>query len=91
MTEQISVTICSNIGASGSTPCFVQQKGIEFEARMGIEILGNTQMTREEFAECDHNPFHEKFWDNFVSGKGLTQEEAIEAMLLDLKETTRFL
>lgn len=82
---------CQNVGVSGSTPCVVRQTGEEFEARMGIALLGDTQMSEDEFKKCDYNPFHDDFNDNFVSGKGDTEQEAIEAMKLDLKKMTDML
>jgi len=50
---------------------------------MGIALFGMTNMDKAGFEAADNNPFHKDFYDNYVSGKGATQEEAIENMKKD--------
>lgn len=56
------------------------------EARMGIAIFGYTNLSDEEMRVCEYNPFHPEFHDNYVSGKGNTDEEAIESLRADMKQ-----
>ena len=78
--------ICENIGVSGTTPCRVRECADGYEARMGFALMGATNMDEDGFKAADYDPFHEKFYDNYASGKGKTVEEAIESMKKDLKD-----
>jgi len=53
---------------------------------MGVAIFGATNMDEREFEAAQFNPFHDLFRDNFCSGKGATQEEAIAALEKDVHE-----
>lgn len=86
--DEIRCFICTNIGLSGTTPVTIKQTASQFEARMGIAIMGSCNMDEDGFRAAQYNPFHELFHDNYVSGIGATQEEAIEAMKKDLNEMT---
>ena len=78
--------ICDNIGVAGTTPCHVKKIDNSFEARMGIALMGMSNLDEEGFKKCDYNPFHPEFYDNYCCGKGETQEEAIEALKADMKD-----
>lgn len=83
---------CENVGVSGTTPTHIQERPDgTFEARMGIALLGTTQMTKGEYEECGYDPFHSKFFDNYVSGTGDTEAEAIEALKQDHRKMTQAL
>lgn len=79
--------ICETPGLSGTTPVTIrhQRDPEEFEARMGVALFGATNMDEAEFEAAQFNPFHNLFRDNFCSGKGATQEEAIEALKKDMR------
>ena len=78
--------ICENVGISGITPVVVKRNtNGTFEARMGVSIMGSTNMTEEDLDACGRDPFKDNFLDNFVWGVGNTQEEAIEALKKDHK------
>jgi hypothetical protein len=87
-----SIFICENIGVSGITPCHIQQNehGV-FEARMGVAVMGMTNMDGKGLRACNHNPFHNEFYENFARGFGGTQEDAIEALKEDMKSITNTL
>jgi hypothetical protein len=88
MSDQILIHQCSNIGVNGTTPVHVQlQKDGTFEARCGFALLGTTNMTDGEFEACGYNPFHDNFYDNYATGKGITEEDAVAALKLNMKET----
>jgi hypothetical protein len=55
---------------------------------MGIAIMGTSNMSEEQMEACDHNPFHEEFFDNYASGFGDTFEEAIDALKKDQQQIT---
>ncbi len=80
---------CSTIGCAGTTQVVIRkEKDDTFTARMGVALFGSTNMDDKGFEEAQYNPFHEKFYDNYVEGKGKTLEESIEAMKKDQKETS---
>jgi hypothetical protein len=77
---------CTMIGISGTTKVFVKESPPgEFEARVGIAILGFTN--RKDDGLKDANPFDEDFRDNYSVGKGKTQEAALEDLKRDMKKT----
>lgn len=79
--------ICKNIGISGTTPCHVRKiADDQFEARMGFALMGATNMDEEGFKNCNYDPFHPEFYDNFCSGTGPTPEDAVEAMKKDMSD-----
>lgn len=85
MNDIKTIYVCSNIGVSGTTPCFVKQTDDgKYEVRMGFSLMGSTNMTDDEFTACGHNPFHPNFRDNYVSGVGWTEDSAVEKMKEDL-------
>mgnify|MGYP001586671138 FL=1 len=75
MSEVMAFT-CRDIGVSGTTKVYVQQWETEFEARVGIALLGCTNMKDSELENA--NPFAQDFRDNYARGVGKTQEEALE-------------
>lgn len=78
--KDFAVFNCSMIGVAGTTKVFVRKMGEHFVARVGIAILGSTNMSDGALAVA--NPFDDSFEDNFAEGIGPTQEAA----LLDLKK-----
>ena len=85
MSEELFCHVSCTPGLAGTTPCMIRKtEDGKVEARMGFALFGSTNMTDEQFKACDHNPFHENFRDNFVSGIGETQEEAEALMKKDL-------
>lgn len=88
MTEQVTIIKCDHIGVAGTTDTHVRrnQDGT-YEARCGIAIFGSTQMDEAGFKACNYDPFHEQFYDNFASGTGSTEAEAIEALKRDMRQT----
>jgi len=86
MSDEIRYFICEAIGVSGTTPVTIKEDSNGFEARMGIALLGYSNLDEEGMRKAQYNPFHEEFHDNYVSGKGATQEEAIEAMKQDQRD-----
>ena len=76
----------SGTGMSLATPVRVRRVGDgKFKARCGIAIFGSTNMSEVELEACDHNPFHEDFYDDFVEGDGLTEDDAMTALNADMR------
>lgn len=91
MTEVV-IFKCENIGVAGTTECFVMDDGNgKFEARMGISIMGCTNMDDEGFKQAEYNPFHDKFYDNYAYGVGDDKDSAIADMKKQMKETAESL
>jgi len=83
--SNLTVFECSQIGLAGTTAVHVKEHDNgEFEARMGFSVFGSANMSDEQFKEVDYNPFHEKFYDNFATGKGSSQDAAIDALKAEL-------
>ena len=92
MSQETKVFQCSHIGVAGTTPVHVKQvEDGSFVARVGIAIMGSTNMNEDEFCACDFNPFHEKFYDNFAQGEGATEEAALAALKDDMRQTANSL
>lgn len=88
MSEETVVFECSHVGVAGTTPVHVKRMADgTFKARVGIAIMGSTNMDEAGFAACDHNPFHPEFYDNFAEGDGATEEEALAALKADMRQT----
>lgn len=78
------ISKCSNSGLSGTTLLhFKEHEDGTFEARIGIALLGTTNMDDDGFKRCNSNPFHPEFYDNFCAGKGKTKKEALENLKKD--------
>jgi hypothetical protein len=77
---------CHTPGLAGTTPVRINKTAEGFEARCGIALFGSTNMTEEQFKACNHDPFHAEFRDNYCSGKGATEQEAIQALEKDFKQ-----
>lgn len=78
--------MCSNIGVSETTSHRMKYDGEQYEVRVGIAILGMSDMNDDEMREARFDPFHENWHDNYASGKGSTKDEAVENMHKDIKE-----
>ena len=92
MKTKKTITFLKILGVSGTTECFVKKiNSNEYEARMGIALLGSTNMNEEQFKECNYDPFHPNFRDNYVVGISNTEEQAIEKMKEDLDKTSEML
>lgn len=83
--ETIRHYTCDHVGVAGTTEVFTRQNpGGGWEARVGIAIMGVTNMKDEELEGA--NPFDEKFRDNYSIGMGATEQEALEALKKDMKD-----
>lgn len=71
---------CSSMGVSGTTDVHVRETAEGYEARVGIALLGMVNNPGGP-----DNPFHPEFNDNYASGVGATEEEAINAMKRDMQ------
>jgi len=86
MTEETIVYKCDHIGVAGTTPCHIQKTEEGYEARIGVALFGMSNFNKEDFERVNYNPFHDEFYDNYCSGKGQTEEEAIEELKADMKD-----
>lgn len=82
MSDEFTVFNCSTVGVAGTTKVFVRQVGESFVARVGIAILGSTNMKAADLASA--NPFDDSFQDNFAEGIGATQEAALQDLKRDM-------
>jgi len=83
--NDLTIFICDSIGVCGTTDCHVKKlDNGQFEARIGFSLMGTTNMDEEGFENCNYDPWHAEFYDNYASGHGSTKELAIEAMKKDL-------
>lgn len=74
---------CSDGGISGTTPIYIRKTADGFVARVGISILGTTNLPEKELKAA--NPFLD-FRDNYAEGKGKTEAEALEALRADIRK-----
>ncbi len=83
MSEIYRYIHCNIVGIAGTTPVVIVQhvKDLVYEARVGIALLGQDNGGPER----TKNPFDEQFRDNYAIGKGITEEEALEAMKKNMK------
>lgn len=70
-------------GCSGITNVFVmfgdgEYEDGKYEARCGYALFGNSMMSDEALAAIENNPFHGEFSDNYASGFGDTEQEALD-------------
>lgn len=84
--DEIQYFICHSPGLAGTTPITIKQSSDGFEARMGFALFGATNMDEDGFRAAKYNPFHELFHDNFATGNGATQEEAIANLKAEVTE-----
>jgi hypothetical protein len=78
---------CEHVGLSGTTPVTLRkQPDGTIEARMGFALFGYTNMSNGRFKRAGWNPFHPEFHDNYATGKGATEDEAIAALKKDVTE-----
>lgn len=90
--NEVTRIACSEIGLSGTTDCHVQkQDDGRYEARIGFAVFGQTNMSVSEFEQVDYNPFHARFYDNYSSGFGNTQDEAIANLKVEMGQTAESL
>ena len=89
--KETIVFLCDHIGVAGTTGCHVKKRGDYYEARIGIAMMGMTNMDEAGFLNCNRDPFHPEFYDNYASGKGITPEAAISAMKKDMKSMSESL
>ena len=87
----MSYMMCRHIGISGVTePFTVVYRDGSWEARVWISIFGFVNPQHPDFP-LPENPFHPDFYDNYASGVGATEEDALEAMSEDMKSMSRTL
>jgi len=91
MTGEYRYHECSHIGVSGTTAIVIRKTAEGYEARMGFALMGHTNMNEDGFRAAEFNPFHGEFYDNYVKGVGLTEDEAMAAMKNDLNEISESL
>lgn len=84
--NEIRCYICPTPGLSGTTPVTIKKSPEGFEARMGFALFGSTNMDEDGFRAAQYNPFHDLFHDNFASGKGTTEQEAIDALKKEIAD-----
>lgn len=86
MPETITLFKCEHIGVAGTTDVHVKAlPDGRFEARCGIALMGCMNMDEAGFKACNSDPFHDLFYDNYASGNGATEAEALDAMKNDMK------
>ena len=98
MSEDYSFFHCKDIGIAGTTPVVIKElsdkertQGLKagdtrrkkYEARMGVAIMGATNLNEKQMRLAEFNPFHDKWYDNYASGFGNTHEEAIADLKKD--------
>ena len=87
MSEYTVVHHCSHVGVAGTTPVRVKQLDDgTFAARCGIAMMGVMNMNKAGFEACGHDPFHPEFNDNWCEGRGATEEEALTALKVDMRQ-----
>lgn len=92
MSEQFHCHECSHLGVSGTTKIFTRRNPDgQWEARMGIALIGSTNMDFAGYEAAQHNPFHEKFYDNYAKGLGASEGEALEALKEDVHKISESL
>ncbi len=105
--DSIQIDKCTHaLGASGFTRVVIleltdkerttrlkhgDQCRSRYEARMGFALFGQTNMDDDALRDCEANPFHPEFYDNYVTGHGNTHEEAMTAMASELEEISQSL
>lgn len=86
---EVTAFSCSALGVAGTTQVFVRKVGENYVARVGIAILGQTNMKEGDLRGA--NPFDDSFYDNFAEGIGPTQEAAIDNLKKDIQKTSETL
>jgi len=76
---------CATPGMVGAMT-YIRKTGDVYEARQAIAIFGDFQMKEKDLEKIEYDPFHDDFHDNFVSGKGDSEEAAIRAMKKDSEQ-----
>lgn len=82
MMTETTIFSCDHIGVAGTTKVFINKTESGYEARVGVGIMGMTNIPLDELA--DMNPFNDDFHDNFARGVGTTEEEALAALKQDM-------
>jgi len=75
---------CKHVGIAATTKIFIKATPTgredwpyKYEARVGVAIFGQSHNQTD-------NPFDENFRDNYVSGKGMTEEKCMEELHKEL-------
>ena len=88
-TEEWSAYHCSHVGVAAITHVVVKQHGTQcFEARVGVAIMGSTNTPDPQM---DDDPFSDDYMENWCSGTGLTEVEALQALSRDIQEMSRMM
>jgi len=86
MNGDIVIHHCSHIGVAGTTAVFVKKlPDGNFEARVGIAIMGYTNISLDELENA--SPFDASFQDNYAAGTGNTEEAALSDLKNDMRKT----
>lgn len=86
---KITAFTCSAMGVAPTTKAYVRRTETGFEARMGVSVMGTANMILERLERM--TPFDPKFHDNWVSGGGATEGEALAKMKDDMEALSRTL
>lgn len=77
------------MGVTATTKAYVRPAAGGFEARMGVAVLGQANMKREQLERL--TPFDAGFKDNYIEGSGPTEAEALEKMKEDMEALSKTL
>ena len=81
---------CRHVGVSGITDVMIKKHAEDkYEARVGVAIMGYVQ--DPDTVDILNDPFAHDFRENYCSGTGRTEEEAIKALERDMREMSRSL
>ena len=77
----------SSLGVSALGPVYLHKvhSNPVYEARVAVAIIGHGPPTRTL------NPFKEKFSGNYCHGRGITKEDAVLRMLIDMAKNSDML
>lgn len=89
--EVVTVTLPpehqSSLGVSACGPVYLHKvhSNPVYEARVAVAIIGHNPPSRTL------NPFKEKFAGNYCHGRGVTKEDAVLRMLIDMAKNSDIL
>lgn len=80
---------CDAAGVSGTTDIHYREIPGGWEARVGIALLGRTNLKPEQLRKL--SPFDPAFHDNYAMGRGSTKELAVAALRREIELTATLL
>lgn len=69
---------CSAIGVAGNTPVYLRKRDGKVEVRQGVSIMGIDNGVQG-------NPFDPDYFDNYATGIGDTEEQALQDLQANKK------